>query len=125
MNKPLELYLLPGRYTVVRLAPHSPVPSWAWSGTLNAVVRTDEELSIVCEQSAVPDDVKSERDWVALKLQGPIPFSTIGVLASLVNPLAAAGIPVFAISTFDTDYILIKAVDLTRAKAVVVIKEVA
>jgi hypothetical protein len=124
MNHQLVLVLLPERYAVVRLAAQSPVPSWAWSGTLNAIVRTDEELSIVCEQSAVPDDVKSERDWVALKLQGPIPFSTTGVLASIVNPLAAAGIPVFAISTFDTDYILIKAVDLARARTVLMIKDV-
>jgi hypothetical protein len=124
MNHQLELFLLPERYAVVRLAALSPVPSWAWRGTLNAVVRTEDELSIVCEQSAVPDDVKSEPDWIALKLQGPILFSTTGVLASLVNPLAAADIPVFAISTYDTDYILIKAEDLARARTVLMIKNV-
>lgn len=124
MNHQLELFLLPERYAVVRLAALSPVPSWAWRGTLNAVVRTEDELSIVCEQSAVPDDVKCEPDWIALKLQGPILFSTTGVLASLVNPLAAADIPVFAISTYDTDYILIKAEDLARARTVLMIKNV-
>jgi hypothetical protein len=124
MNHQLELYLLPERYAVVRLAALSPVPSWAWRGTLNAVVRTEDELSIVCEQSAVPGDVKCEPDWIALKLQGPILFSTTGVLASLVNPLAAADIPVFAISTYDTDYILIKAEDLARARTVLMIKNV-
>jgi uncharacterized protein len=122
MKQSLDLYLLPERYAVVRLSPDELVPSWAWTGTLNVIVRTDDELSIVCEQSVVPDEIRSERDWLALKLDGPIPFTMTGVLASLVNPLAAAGIPVFAISTFDTDYILIKANDVDKAKSVVSIK---
>ncbi len=117
-KRPYRLSVLPDRYAVVRLMPESPVPAWVWTGPLQAVVRTADELSIVCDQRVVPDDVQSERDWVALKLQGPIPFTTTGVLAALVNPLADAGIPVFAISTFDTDYVLIKAKDLGQAKGV-------
>jgi hypothetical protein len=69
----------------------------------------------MCLQSAVPDDVRCERDWRCLQLAGPIPFSTVGVLASLVQPLAAAGISVFGMSTFDTDYLLVKAADLERS----------
>ena len=89
---------------------------------LIAITRTAEELSIVCLQSLVPDGVRCERDWRCFKLAGTIPFTMVGVLASLDKPLAEAGISVFAISTFDTDYLLVKAevckgaIDALRAK---------
>jgi hypothetical protein len=98
-----------GRFAIVRLNPESEVPSWAWKGSLCAVVRTGDELAIVCDQNTVPGDVRSERDWVALRIEGPLPLSSTGVLASLLGPLASMSIAVFAISTFDTDYILVKA----------------
>ena len=69
----------------------------------------------MCIQSLVPDGIRCERDWRCFKLAGPIPFSTVGVLASLLQPLAEAGISVFAVSTFDTDYLLVKAANLARA----------
>ncbi len=72
------------------------------------MARTAEELSIVCEEDRVPDGILAEKGWVALKLEGPFPFSMTGVLASFIQPLADAGIPIFAISTFDTDYVLVK-----------------
>ena len=80
------------------------------------MTRSADELSIVCEDRRVPEGVRAERDWVALKLEGPFPFSMTGVLASFLQPLTAAKISIFAISTFDTDYVLVKRVDLERAK---------
>jgi len=81
-------------------------------------VRTADELSIVCsEDRALSDvaEVRVERGWTAIRLQGPFPFSLTGVLTSFLQPLADAKIPIFAISTFDTDYVLVKRLDLPRA----------
>ena len=91
------------------------MPTWAWTGELCAVTRTIDELSVVCSEEAVPPEAPSERGWRALKVQGPLDFSLTGVLAALTVPLAAASIPIFALSTYDTDYVLVAARDLTRA----------
>ncbi len=77
---------------------------------------TTDELSIVCPGSSVPADVRCEKGWVAIKVRGPLDFSLTGILAALASPLAADGIPIFALSTFDTDYVLVKEQDLLRAK---------
>jgi len=103
---------------VVRMAPQDEVPAWASTGPLSAVVRTPEELTIVCNQTVVPGNLKSELDWVAFKLEGPLPFSMTGVLASVLGPLASGSIPVFVVSTFDTDYILVKADLAQRAREI-------
>ena len=79
------------------------------------MTRSREELSIVCEEQRVPEGVRGERGWVALKLEGPFPFAMTGVLASFLQPLAEEKIAIFAISTFDTDYVLVKRADLERA----------
>jgi hypothetical protein len=113
--QPRTLTVLPDIYAICRLGADAPIPAWANPGGFFSITRTGEELSIVCLQSLVPDGIRCERDWQCLQLAGPIPFTTVGVLASLVQPLAEAGISVFAISTFDTDYLLVKAVDLARA----------
>jgi hypothetical protein len=102
---------------VNQLPSDAPIPAWALDGEFFCLVRAGEELSIVCVEDRIPDGVLTERGWLALKLEGPIPFSLTGVLASFVQPLAEAQIPVFAISTFNTDYVLIKRVDLERALA--------
>ena len=112
------IHELPERVAIVRMDPQSVVPRWVWTGPLAAVVRTVEELSIVCDQKAVPDNLGSDRDWVALKLEGPLKLSLTGVLASLLGPLASQSIPVFVVSTFDTDYILVKADQAQRAKEI-------
>lgn len=108
------LTLLPDTFAVCRSDADAAVPAWA-TGSFFSITRTADELSIVCLQSLVPDGIRCERDWRCFQLAGPIPFTTVGVLASLVTPLAEAGISVFAISTFDTDYVLVKAADLERA----------
>jgi uncharacterized protein len=110
----LALTTLPDTFAVCRLDADAALPSWATTGSFFSITRTSDELSIVCQQSLVPDGIQCERDWRCFKLAGPIPFTTVGVLASLVQPLAEAGISVFAVSTFDTDYLLVKTADLPR-----------
>jgi hypothetical protein len=110
------------RLAVCRFASDARVPAWALEGGFFCVVRTRDELSIVCREDVctedrIPDGALAERGWMALKLEGPFPFSMTGVLASFLQPLAEARIPIFAISTFDTDYVLIKRENLEQAVA--------
>ena len=86
----------------------APVPAWALEGAFISVSRGDDELSVVCPQEKVPTGVKSDYGWKGLKLEGPFPFSETGILSSFITPLSANAIPIFAISTFNTDYVLIK-----------------
>jgi hypothetical protein len=111
----LTLNILPDTFAVCRLDAEAALPPWAATSSFSSITRTDEEMSIVCLQSVVPDGIKCERDWRCFQVAGPIPFTMVGVLASLVQPLSEARISVFAISTFDTDYLLVKAADLARA----------
>jgi hypothetical protein len=116
----LKYRVLAERLAVCRLAPNAPTPARAVEGEFFCVVRTANELSIVCPENAcagdqIPEHALVEPGWTALKLEGPFPFSMTGVLASFIRPLAEAKIPIFAISTFDTDYVLIKSEDLPRA----------
>jgi enamine deaminase RidA (YjgF/YER057c/UK114 family) len=115
----MNLTVLPEPLSVCRLAATARVPSWALElhESFVSVTRTPDELSIVCPDAAVPPDVEAESGWRALQVPGPIPFDQIGVLAALANPLAAAGISLFAVSTYDTDYVLVKEADLERALA--------
>jgi hypothetical protein len=106
----LKFHLLPGRYAIVRLAPDAPIPDWAIKGEFISTTRTAEELSIVCPIANLPPDVHSSYRWICLKLEGPFPFSQTGVLLSFIEPLSTKDIPIFAISTYDTDYVLIQEV---------------
>ena len=116
VNSELRMKLRMEVLAVARLGPGEAIPSWATAGRLWSIVRSEEELSIVCAEADVPDGVESvERDWRALQLAGPIPFGLTGILASVLNPLAGASIAIFAFSTFDTDYVLVKSLDLERA----------
>jgi NAD+ diphosphatase len=109
---------IPGLFAVARLAADEPVPGWVPAdGGLVAVTRTGDELSIVCAQEAVPGEVRAERGYAALKVAGPLDPGLVGILARLTTALAAAGIPVFAVSTYDTDYLLVREHDLSRARA--------
>jgi hypothetical protein len=111
----LRLSVVDGVFAVCRLAPDASIPAWSTTGDLFSITRTADELSVVCRQDAVPEGIICERGWRCLRVAGTMPFSVIGILASLTVPLAEAGISVFAISTFDTDYLLVKAEDLDRA----------
>ncbi len=109
------LSLLPDTYAVCRLDREAPVPDWATRGPFSSVTRTAGELSVVCPDALVPAGVKRESDWKLLMVEGPLDFSLTGVLASLTGPLAREGISVFALSTYDTDYLLVKQEQLDRA----------
>jgi hypothetical protein len=100
--------LLTGSYAIVRLASDALVPDWATKGEFTSVSRTAEELSIVCSTDNLPPEVHSPHRWICLKLEGPFPFSQTGVLLSFIEPLSEKNIPIFAISTYDTDYVLIQ-----------------
>jgi hypothetical protein len=109
----LKFRQLPGPYAIVRLAPDAPVPDWAslsnsTTGDFTSITRTADELSIVCPANHVPADVRPPLHWTCLKLEGPFPFSLTGVLLSFIEPLSKNSIPIFAISTFDTDYVLVQ-----------------
>ena len=104
----MRLTLLPPRMAVCRLPPAAAIPPWP-AGPFVSITRTAEELSIVCSEASVPGDVQSERGWRCLKLEGPIPFETIGIAAAITKTLADAGISVFFVSTYDTDYVLVRA----------------
>lgn len=107
---------MPERLAVSRLEAASAIPAWAEKGSFFSIVHTPDELSIVCEEGHVPPETRCEKGWLALKLGGPFPFELTGVLSSFIAPLADAGIPVFALATFDTDYVLIKRDDLAKAR---------
>jgi hypothetical protein len=111
----MRLHLLPGRYAVARLDPGQTLPSWP-SGAFVSITRTSGELSIICDEAVVPRDVRAERGWRCMSVEGPIPFEVTGVAASITTPLAAARISVFLIATYDTDYLLVKEEHLERAR---------
>ena len=115
----VNLTLLPATFAVCRLPTDSPVPAWA-SGSFVSITRTADELSVVCEESQAPADAQAERRWRMLRVNGTLDFALIGILAALTAPLADAGISVFAISTFDTDYLLVKQNKLQQAIAALV-----
>jgi uncharacterized protein len=114
----LTLQVLEQKYAICRLEQGAPIPSWAFSGEFVSITATSDELSVVCLEEAVPPGVCCEKSWRCLKVAGPLDFSLSGILASLTAPLAAAEIPLFAVSTYHTDYLLVKELDLNRAIAV-------
>ncbi len=117
----LVLTLLPQRLAVCRFEPHAPLPAWVFHDAAGfwCVMRTARELSVVCPEDDLPPSVEQvEKPWRAFELEGPVPFTTTGVIASLTVPLAAAGVPVFVLSTFDTDYLLVKESWLAKASDV-------
>ncbi|MBX3464371.1 MAG: ACT domain-containing protein [Planctomycetes bacterium] len=103
------------RLAIARLAPDAPVPDWAW-GAFVHIARTPAELSVVCAQDRVPTGVRHERDRIAFGIVGTVPMTTIGVLAALCGALAAAGVPVFVLSTYDTDWLLVAAERFAAAR---------
>ncbi len=114
MSLPLEL--IPETLAICRLAPDAPVPAWATApGPFLTISRTPDELSITVAQEAVPAGVRCERDYRALRVRGQLPQNLVGILLSIAQPLADAGLAIFAISTYDTDYVLVKLRDLPAA----------
>jgi len=114
----LLLAVLSDEFAVCRLSAEDAIPAWAHHPGFCAITRTAEELSVVCPAKAVPAQVRAERDWRILKVAGPLDFALTGILVSLATPLADAGISVFAVSTFDKDYLLVRSGAFEQAIAV-------
>ncbi|HVM56527.1 MAG TPA: ACT domain-containing protein [Gaiellaceae bacterium] len=113
----MRLRSLDDLYAIVRLDPGEALPEWVTESPFWSVTRSDSELSIVCAQDDIPDGASAERGWCALELVGPLDFTLTGVVASLVSPLADAAVPIFVVSTFETDYLLVRETDYARAVA--------
>jgi hypothetical protein len=113
----LTLELLGDELAVCRLPVDAAVPNWAWGGDLTSITATDDELSIVCTDLGIPDGVTHTSGWRGLRVRGTLDFSLVGILSGLASTLAEAGISVFAISTHDTDYILVRSERLDEAIA--------
>ena len=113
--KGLKLRVLPGRLAVARLPGTAAVPGWADGPGLVSITRREGELSIVCADARVPSEVRAERGWRALEVEGPIDFQELGVMHGLTGPLAGAGVSVLALSTFDTDVLVVREETLARA----------
>lgn len=113
----LTLLEVAGPFTVCKLPFDTAIPAWATAGDVFSVTRTADELSVVCRQERVPEGTHCESGWRCVRVAGSMPFALVGVLASLTSPLAKAGVGVFAFSTFDTDYLLVKAERFPEAVA--------
>ena len=115
MSATFELSVLSDAFVVCRLEPSAPVPSWALeAASFVAVTRTNDELSIICREQHAPHGATPVR-WRGLKVHGPFPFETIGVLSTLAQALAKAKVSLLAISTHDTDYLFVRSVELAHA----------
>jgi hypothetical protein len=111
----LTLSLLSDTFAICRLEPEAEIPSWALAGDFFSITRTKEELSLVCPQEMVPEGTHCEKDFRSIKVEGPLDFTLVGVLAALTEALAQEAISMLAISTFDTDYLLVKEAQMDRA----------
>ena len=112
---PLTLHLLPGEFAACRLLPSESVPAWVGASGFSSITRTADELSIICAASFVPAGLKAERGWRLFKFQGPFEFTATGILTAVLAPLADAKVGILALSTFDTDYLLVKTSHLDDA----------
>ena len=118
MQRPLEITRLPGGYAIGRAHAGAPVPAEIWDARgFVTVSRTPEELSVVAPEGALGTMATVERGWTLFRIEGPLDFSEIGILARLSGALAAAGIGIFVVSTYDTDYVLVKAKQAAAAAA--------
>lgn len=114
-SRSLTLDLVPGSYAICRWDPGDSLPPWVMQGEFFSVTRTSAELSAVCDVAVVPSGVKADGPWLMLAVRGPLDFNITGVLAALAVPLAHACISIFAVSTYDTDYLLVRDREMDRA----------
>lgn len=112
----IKLRRLSETYAISRLARAEPIPDWADGPGFVSISRTQDELSIVCAADRVPAEVQQDGGWQCLKLQGPFAFNETGIALAVIRPLSEAGIGIFLVSTFDTDYLLVKAADAEAAE---------
>jgi len=107
--KRINLKVMPELYSISRLSSKDLIPSWADGAGFVNIARSHDELSIVCLQSRVPVGIKTDPDWRCIQFVGPFAFDETGVVLSVVQPLSEAGFGVFVVSTFDGDFLLLKA----------------
>lgn len=112
----IRLKQLPGLYAISRLEAGDGIPGWADGPGFVSITRTEDELSVVCLQDRVPDDVRQDGDWVAFKFEGPFAFGESGIVLSVIRPLSENGLGIFVVSTFDGDHLLVKAADQAVAR---------
>lgn len=98
-----------------RLEPGEGVPAWALGGEFNSVTRTAGELSVVCAEGAAPAGTKCETGWRIFQVEGPLDFALTGILVAVAKPLADADVSIFAVSTYDTDYVMVKEENVEKA----------
>ena len=111
----LQLKLWPQTFAIIQLQGDAETPDWLKDNSFYNITRTADELSVVCEQRSVPEQIENNRNWRMLQVIGQLDFSLVGILAKIASPLAAAKISIFSISTFNTDYILIQQDQLDKA----------
>jgi len=107
-ERQLQLSLLDEVYGICVFQNNAPIPEWAVTASLCSITRTKKELTIVCPQNIIPVDIEHNRNWRCFRIDGSFEFNQIGVISSLAAPLAQAGISIFVVSSYDTDYILVK-----------------
>ncbi len=112
----LNFIALNETFAVCKLPPNSDIPNWIYNNVFYSITHTPDELSLVCIQDTIPAEVRAEKDWKVFKVAGPLDFSLVGILSNISNTLAKSEISIFAISTFDTDYVLVKKKDYEKAK---------
>lgn len=115
-TKKLKLSILPEKLGICHFAKNSFIPDWAKDISFCSITRTKDELSIVCSQDKIPGGVLAEKDWRAFKLESTLDLFSVGIIASLSAPLAKAGISIFNVSTYETNYILVEEKNLAKAK---------
>jgi hypothetical protein len=113
----MTLDVMSGTYAICQLDAAAPFPAWASHGAFVSMTRTPHELSIVCPSDDAPADVRAQRGYRGLVVRGPLEFSQVGILDAIAGPLAAASISIFVVSTYDTDYLFVRAADLAGAVA--------
>lgn len=114
VSMPLSLKVLDDDYSICRLKNTDIVPKWADNSKFSSITRTKNELSIVCIQGAVPPDIKCEKDWKVIKIDSVLEFSMVGIISKISDLLAKNDVSIFVISTFDTDYVLVKSNNLSK-----------
>lgn len=116
MTSHVRMRVLDGDYGVARLEPSEPIPAWAEGPGFVSISRSDDELSVVCLESRIPEGVRDDRGWACLKLLGPFAFDETGIVLSVIAPLSSNGVGIFVVSTFDGDHVMVKREDLDVAR---------
>jgi len=117
-QRQLQLSLLKDKYGICTLPNNAPIPDWALTQSLASITRTEKELTIVCRREILPSQYQSDLNWRCFKIDGSFDLNQIGVISSISSTLADAGISIYVISTYDTDYFPIQQQDLEQTISV-------